>query len=607
MRDFVAVCGQKAKQRKPTRAAFHVIELVSKFALLFIMLAPISEAIAQTVPSDPQITQSVSASDFATWFQAGSPSLNGVVNPANSLTTLQPNFGFYAWAEQMFLWLTSPAPSFYGGGGHIFDSPTFYDVSPPDQSGNRTFIPHVNGVIRLVSLRAAQFGPDTLPILFDKLGRPIEVERAPITVTSIPRIRSLSGKFVSAVHAKAGTNGKTILSDNESRVIEPFLATNALPELEHKPMSPIRVQEFILENIPVFLDGSGNVIEVEQGQADGSVLVSQNNSLIYYTTMVNDVYAYFLTGVKDNQITPGTEYPTSQQELNKIETFGAAHGKSSFADAQALAVEVKASWVEASTLSDPNNYITMTATIPTYDKSNPAKWIPNGQKTAQLALVGMHVVGSVVGHTELVWATFEHIGITPNATYSYINTSGASTPINQATAGTWLFCANNSAGPFNVARNQLDPAGSGDILAVAPATTIGPSDTIRWKPWGVASDVTPNPIDGSPAAANSEIIAINNNIRGMLPNGDVRGNYIFRGATWTFGGPPTFNSPPQPTSTDNQVGTSQLANSTMETYEQGSDTTSQKINFNCFMCHNPNPSTQGTSISHVFPGLKPLF
>jgi len=606
MRKSILVLSLK-NQTTPIRRALHFGKLRGALALIVIVLAMISKAIGQTVPSDPQITQSVSASDFAMWFQAGSPSLNGVVNPANSLSALQPNFGFYAWSEQMFLWLTSPAPSFYGGGGQIFNSPTFYDVSPLDSSGNRTLIPHVIGVIRPVNLRAAQVGPDNLPMLFDALGRPIEVERAPLTVTSIPHVRALSGEFVNIIHARAGANGKAILLDDSNRVIEPFLPTKAAPPLEQAPVLPIRVQELIIDKIPIFLDGSGNVIEVEQGQADSSVLLSQNNSLVYYTTMVNDVYAYFLTGVADKQITPGTEFPTSQQDLNAIETFASAHGKSSFADAQALAVEVKASWVDASTLSDPNDYITMTATIPTYDQSNPAKWVLNGQKTAQLALVGIHVVGSVSGHTELVWATFEHGGNTPNATYSYINTSGASTAVNQNTAGTWLFCANNSSGPFNVAHNQLDPAGSGDILAVAPATTVSPSDTIRWKAWGVASDVTPNPIDGSPAAANSEIIAINNNIRGMLPSGDVRGNYIFRGATWTFGGPPTFNSSSQPTSSGNQVGTSQLANSTMETYEQGSDTTSHNLNSNCFMCHNPQPSTRGTSISHVFPALKPLF
>jgi hypothetical protein len=43
-----------------------------------------------------------------------------------------------------------------------------------------------------------------------------------------------------------------------------------------------------------------------------------------------------------------------------------------------LAIEVKSAWVEAGNLRNPNNYITMTAVIPTYDQSNPNKWAPNG-------------------------------------------------------------------------------------------------------------------------------------------------------------------------------------------------------------------------------------
>jgi len=84
-------------------------------------------------------------------------------------------------------------------------------------------------------------------------------------------------------------------------------------------------------------------------------------------------------------------------------------------------------------LPDPDNYITMTATIPTYDKSDPNKWTPNGQQSAKLAMVGMHVVGSANGHPELIWATFEHVGNAPNAAYSYINSSGSSTSVQQLT------------------------------------------------------------------------------------------------------------------------------------------------------------------------------
>ena len=183
------------------------------------------------------------------------------------------------------------------------------------------------------------------------------------------------------------------------------------------------------------MDENGNVVEVEQGQAgtDG-VLQAQNGSLVYYGISVNDVFAYFLTGAKDGGITPQpTPFPTTQPELDKIVAFAAGHRKT-FPDPEALAVEVKNSWVEATNLPNLSSYITIQATVPSYDQSNPNLWTVNGQKTVQLALTGMHVVGSVAGHAEMIWATFEHFGNTPLAAYAYDSTSGTKT-VPASTAG----------------------------------------------------------------------------------------------------------------------------------------------------------------------------
>ena len=217
-------------------------------------------------------------------------------------------------------------------------------------------------------------------------------------------------------------------------------------------------------------------------------------------------------------------------------------------------------------------------------------WVPNGQKTVQMALVGMHVVGSVAGHPEMIWATFEHFMNTPNDAFSYINSSNATTNVARNTAGTWLFCPSGSTGPFN---QPLASFSTPNIVA-ANGGPIGPSNTIRAKAWGAASDVSPNPIDGSTAASNSEIIAINNSVRGMLASGDIRGNYIMTGATWTIGGAAPSGG--------NQVGTSRLANSTMETFQQGPNNLFAGGS-NCFTCHISNT----TSVSHVFDDIKAMF
>ncbi len=111
--------------------------------LLALVWAAGGAALAQTLPADPAPSCTVPASTFDTWFESGAPTLNGVVNPADSVSfPATPNCSFYQWSKQMFLWLTSPAPAVYGSGGFIFDSPAFYDVTPSDASGNRTLLAH---------------------------------------------------------------------------------------------------------------------------------------------------------------------------------------------------------------------------------------------------------------------------------------------------------------------------------------------------------------------------------------------------------------------------------------------------------------------------------
>jgi hypothetical protein len=563
----------------------------------------------QALPTDAQASCTVPSATFATWFQSGSVSLNGVVNPANSVSFPNvPNCSFYQWGEQMFMWLNSPAPPTYGGGGgRIFDSPTFFDVSPPAADGSRTFIPHTPGIIRAFSLRAAQAGAHGLPVIIDRGGEMLEVQTP--QNGAVPQIRNAAGQLVNVAHARLGADRRPILLGPDGNVIRVQPAPRVQPGREIRGNNALTVQKFVIDGIAIFVDSALNVIDVEQGQADGSVLEAQNGSLIYYATIVNDVYAYFTTGTKDGGITPTpTQFPTTQADLNSITSFASAHGKT-FPDPNALAIEIKTSWVETTALANPGSYITMTATIPTYNTSNPALWTAtNAQKTTTLALVGMHVVGSTAGHPEMVWATFEHFANAPRGAYTYINTSNQTITVQQSTAATWLFAANNSSGPFNCTHMQFISPNIGAFSPLPPCpsnSTISPSDTIRWKAWAGASDISPNPIDPSTAASNTEVIAINNSVRGMIPSGDLRQNYIMTGATWTIFGAspvPAFASP-TPGNPGNQVGTSQLSNATMETYQQGVDNTSANGGSNCFSCHASNT----TGVSHVFAALKPLF
>jgi hypothetical protein len=262
---------------------------------------------------------------------------------------------------------------------------------------------------------------------------------------------------------------------------------------------------------------------------------------------------------------------------------------------------VKTSWIDATNLPNASSYITMRATVPTFDTSNPKRWKPNGFKNTTLAMLGMHVVGSTVGHPEMLWATFEHFGNAPNAGYTYVTSGNETKTVPQDTSGTWLLAASNSTGPFDIAHADFNA--KPDIEAPPGSSfNISPSDTLRQKPFGTASDQQPpNPVDATVAAANTEVISINNSVLGQLASGDVRANYYMLGTTWTTNGaPPTTPYP------GNQVGTSYLANSTMETYHQGTDTTTAS-SLNCLSCHRSNSKTvTDTAVSHIFDELTPL-
>ncbi|MBR0346185.1 MAG: hypothetical protein IJI03_13095, partial [Rudaea sp.] len=117
------------------------------FCIATLLLGAAAPAVAQTVPTDAAGGCPIPAATVAAFFESGHPSLNGVVKPADSTQVLLPNCGFFQWTEQMFLWLTSPAPSRYGGGSRIMFSPSFYTVSPEDSSTppRRTFVANTPG------------------------------------------------------------------------------------------------------------------------------------------------------------------------------------------------------------------------------------------------------------------------------------------------------------------------------------------------------------------------------------------------------------------------------------------------------------------------------
>ncbi|WP_338845043.1 hypothetical protein V8J88_15225 [Massilia sp. W12] len=507
--------------------AFRLTLLAGSLASLTL----VSPAQAQTmVPANAANTCSVSAKDFKTWFASGKVTPNGFVNAANSLNfnhdTINPpksnktiNCNFYQWSQQMFLWISSPAPAQLGG-RTILDSSVFYDVL--DGAGDSLCL--FNPVTRSNSCSAANG---------------LNANRIKLRVN-----KPLKAQVISSSSADAGT-----------------------------------------------------------AQADRSAsLMGQNNKLVYYTLHVNDVYAYYASA-NGTQGNGGTlQFPTTQAQLQSALDWAKKNNRP-VPDPNALALELKASWVEASGL-DSSKYVTTVAEVPTFDTSNPKQWVQNGSKQTLLALVGLHVVGSVAGHPEMIWATYEHINNTPNAAYQYVDKTNKTVSVAQGVPQNMLFAANGSKGPFNQLQIKSSTNAQGQqVLSGQNNGNVAASDTLRTFPWG-ADQAIPLLQGLNAAQANTEVIAINNSVRGMLGKGDVRQNYLFIGATWTPGGVNPY-SPFGSQGTVNYAGSNTLANSTMETYVN-----LQNKMFNCFSCHfngngaNGQPATVG--VSHIYNSLTPF-
>jgi hypothetical protein len=289
-----------------------------------------------------------------------------------------------------------------------------------------------------------------------------------------------------------------------------------------------------------------------------------------------------------------------------ISAYARQQGWPAAPDSNALAIELKTSWVETTNLKNADSYITVEAMVPEYNKTN-TLWVPTGgERRTRLALIGMHVVGSVAGHPEMIWATFEHLNNAPNAAYTYIDSNNVVKTVPQDTGTQWLLSNNASDPNPNTQKMKV----SNDSIYAISGFNVEASNTQMVCAFGVATNVRPNAEDASPAASNSQIISINNAVRKLLVGKDIRKNYYLVGATWTFGGAaPTgisYASPdPDYTLPGVAIGTSQLANSTMETYVQDSAATYTMYG-SCMSCHSNDTSLSPDNLSHIFGQLLPL-
>lgn len=343
----------------------------------------------------------------------------------------------------------------------------------------------------------------------------------------------------------------------------------------------------------------------EVGQAGGGgTLVSQAGGLVYYGVHVNDGYGYFLTGQKGGELDQ-TMFPRDAQDLGELERYVSNTFPGTKLDApQTLAMEFKTSWVEAATVPDASQFITIEATIPTFTpNADNTIWTPGGSKTTTLALVGMHIVGTVQNHPEFVWVTYEHILNAPDGPYYYTNGAGDVVEQPYSSEGTFLFIETGAAVPANT---ECAKETKGNIVANTKNGTpvcaggIVASDTYRKYPWGSQQGDTAT----AAVTNNTLLLALNASVRSQLSAGDLRANYVQTGGIWTSAPTETADAPiPEAKGySDSDLRGSLFAfNATMETYTQGTS---------CFTCHQQSASApdsfQPFQLSHIYAQIVPL-
>ncbi len=294
----------------------------------------------------------------------------------------------------------------------------------------------------------------------------------------------------------------------------------------------------------------------------GGVLIDQAGQPVFYAIAIDSTWYNF---ARTNGFNTQAGFQGAPDSLN-------------FPTAGAGAIEVKSSWRIAAVgdsvlIPDASSrFFTTRTRIPTVTIVD-SQFIADTTKMrdATLALVGMHVVGTVPGHPEFIWASFEQVDNAPMC-------SATPAPaLNDSTGKPW----------------SLYPGGvgcaTGNCNKVNKPASFTPIPICRVLAYGDTSTATPN---------SQNIQSLNASVQGQLASGSILRSYRLVGGQWTTPGglPATLGSG------GNVRGSPLLANTTMESFHQGT-VQGAKGAITCFNCHNGGTarSPKKLDVSHVWP------
>lgn len=298
--------------------------------------------------------------------------------------------------------------------------------------------------------------------------------------------------------------------------------------------------------LPRTLKTENTTFSADTQAGSNAVLVDQKGQVVYYTSQINKIYYDFIR----------------DKGYYKKEAFASIPAETSFPIGT---VEVKSSWriavkgdQEYIDEAMRRKYYTVKGTV-CQDKDC------NSTVPATMALVGLHVVGRVADHPEMVWATFEHRANAPDC---------KDTPVESVQLSFYSNKKNCGKAPFWESCNQI-----------RKDDWTTPSEICRAHPYG----------DPGTGDNTANIKSINDSYDKLVPADSVWKYYFYAGAVWTT----LLKDPPATLiKLDNASirGSKKAANTSMESFTQEK---------NCLHCHTYQP----TQISgNCFPaGNKNLY
>ncbi|MFD1985419.1 hypothetical protein ACFSOZ_23160 [Mesorhizobium newzealandense] len=351
--------------------------------------------------------------------------------------------------------------------------------------------------------------------------------------------------------------------------------------------------------VPVLTDG---VMQASQGGA-GAILVDQNHNPIFYTIHVNQVFADFVKANGLDEMERLLADPASEDE--KVRALRPVPAELEFRPG---AVEFKSSWmIIDGPKSNYSNYIVTQAKVPylkneadtagggshlVIDKSRPPRLV-------NVALLGLHVVGAIDGHPELIWATFEHSDAAGNrdiAPAAEANPDPTKTP-SQVIGG-----SDRSYALFE-ARTSVELANKALLQTIGVNQKFGTATSV-YRMFPGASSIQPPEDERVPEAPweDPAVYTLNKHIGELFTSNDPhkkdwRRNYRLVGAVWMdkprgdkFDAGQAF-----PDDDSRLAGENRLSNMSMESFTQQPGIGAP----NCFSCHDTQAQDQ---LSQMFPG-----